>query len=345
MRPITAFMLAFATTAAFSGSARSESKVIRIALQLPQRSHLYENLEFFKQLVERDTNGALKIIISHSGALIKEQDAPEAVATGAVEMAAVSINQYAGVIPAVDLFVLPFMFAHSPVLSAATERDSQVRAPIDQAILEKVAARVLWWQSSGTIVMLSKGEPLTTPDKLSGKAVRVSTESEAEFVKLCGGIPRIIPAAAHYDALRRDQVVAGSGTIASVPVRKSWEVAGFVTYTRHRTAEFVVTINERLWQLLGTEQQNVVARAALAAERKLRARMVEVEQRAHAVAVNRGMRLVELTNIEVDRWKACAAPMLEAYLHKSGELGANVMAGYRKILVDAYRAPPLHLTR
>ena len=331
MRLIAPVVLALAVTAAVCGPAQSESRRIRIALQLPQSSHLYENLDFFKQSVEKDTNGALEITIAHSGQLIKEQDAPEAVATGAVEMASVTVNQYAGVIPAADLFVLPFMFAHPPVLAAATKPGSPVRAPIDRAILEKVAARVLWWQSSGTTVMLSKAGPLKTPAAIAGKAVRVSTESEAEFVQLCGGIPHIIPATAHHDALRQGLVVAGSGTIAAVPVRKSWEVVRFVTYTRHRTAEFVVTMNERLWQLLGTEHQKIIERTAREAERRLRARMVAVEQEAHALATKNGMRLVELTKTEdLDRWKACAAPMLEAYLHRSGELGAKVMEGYRQ---------------
>ena len=46
---------------------------------------------------------------------------------------------------------------------------------------------------------------------------------------------------------------------------------------------------------------------------------------------------------ERDQWKRCAAPMLDAYLDRSGQLGAEVMAGYRKILVDAHRTTPVEL--
>jgi C4-dicarboxylate-binding protein DctP len=346
MRFIARIAAALVVTAVLYYPAEAGSRRIRIALQLPKSSHLYENLDFFKDVVEKGTNGALEIVIAHSGQLIKEQDVPEAVATGAVEMASVAVNQYGSVIPAADLFVQPFMFAYPPALAAAIQPGSPVRAPIDLAILEKVAARVLWWQSSGTTIMLSKGEPLTTPAAIAGRNVRVSTESEAEFVRLCGGIPHIIAAAAHYDALRLGHVIAGSGAIAAVPVRKYWEVAPFVTYTRHRTAEFVVTMNERLWRSLETEHQRIVERAAREAEIRLRARMAAVEQEAHELAEKNGMRLVELTKTgDLDQWKSCAAPMLEAYLNRSGELGAKVMAGYRKIIVEAYRAAPPQLTR
>src|SRR5262245_29947117 len=150
-------------------TAEPASRQLRVALHLPRDSHLYENLDLFKRLVEKGTNGALEIVIAHSGRLIKEQDAPEAVATGTVEMASVQVNHYGGVIPAADLFVEPFMFVYPPVLAAATRPGSPVRAPIDQAILERAGARVLWWQSNGTAVMVSKGAPVTTPAAIAGK--------------------------------------------------------------------------------------------------------------------------------------------------------------------------------
>ena len=62
--------------------AEPASQQLRVTLQLPRDSHLYENLDFFKRLVEKRTNGALEIVVAHSGQLMKEQDAPGAVATG-----------------------------------------------------------------------------------------------------------------------------------------------------------------------------------------------------------------------------------------------------------------------
>jgi hypothetical protein len=52
---------------------------------------------------------------------------------------------------------------------------------------------------------------------------------EGEFVRICGGIPRIISGAAHYGAYETGQVVAGSSTVSAVAVRKLWEVTDFVT--------------------------------------------------------------------------------------------------------------------
>ena len=339
MKLAKVFAATVASALLFS-AAEAGSQQIRIALQLPRDSHIYENLEFFKVMVEKDTNGALQIVIADSGQLIREQDAPEAVATGAVEMASVAVNQYGGVIPAADLFVEPFMFVQPTLLAAATRAGSPVRAPIDRAILEQTAARVLWWQSNGTTVLVSKGAPLDTPAAIAGKVVRVSTDSEGEFIRACGGSPRVIPGAAHYDAHQTGAVAAGSIPIAAIAVRKFWGVADFVSLTRHRTSEFVVTINERLWQSLSTEHKRVVEEAAREAEAAIRERVAVIEREANALAEKNGMKLVELTAADWDRWKACAAPKLEAYLDRSGPLGAQVMAGYRQLLVEVHRKTP-----
>src|SRR5262245_36933987 len=117
---MTRLLSVLAATLFLCCSGHTAGRQIRIALQLPKESHLYENLEYFRRLVVTRTNGAIEIVVAHSGELIKEQDAPEAVATGVVEMASVTVNQYGSVIRAADLFIQPFLFADPPVLAIAT---------------------------------------------------------------------------------------------------------------------------------------------------------------------------------------------------------------------------------
>ena len=218
---------------------------------------------------------------------------------------------------------------------------SRTRCPRPRVLPARLAAaaRVLWWQTAGATIMVAKGTPLTTPAAMAGKKVRVGSDSEAELIRLCGGTPLVIPAAAQYDAYKTDQVSAGSTALTSVASRKLWEVARAVSHTRHRTAEFVVTINERLWQSLPADHRRVMENAALEAEREMRTRMETLERETLALAEKHGMKLVELTPDELKQWKTCATPMLEAYLHRSGALGAQMMEAYRKVLAEAYGTP------
>ena len=145
---------------------------LRITLQLPIKSHLGQNLEAFEQEVEAASNGELQVEIYPAAQLYKDSEVPQAVSSGAIEMGVASITRFAGTIPAVDIFYVPFMFTNEDMVRKAVAPDSPIRSALDDAILD-TGARVLWWQAYGGAIMLSKGGPLKTPADIKNKKVRV----------------------------------------------------------------------------------------------------------------------------------------------------------------------------
>jgi C4-dicarboxylate-binding protein DctP len=180
---VACFMAAVAALAAAPADA---AKTLRLTLQLPLKHHLGQNVQAFKEEVERETNGAIKIEIYPSAQLYKDKEVPQAVGSGSIELGVVSLAQYAGTIPAVDIFYVPFMFSTVEQVRKATAPGSPVRQPIDEAIL-KTGARVLWWQAFGGTIILSKGAPIRLPEDMKGKKVRVFGKLLGEFVK---AVPR-----------------------------------------------------------------------------------------------------------------------------------------------------------
>ncbi|MDX1489143.1 MAG: TRAP transporter substrate-binding protein DctP, partial [Acidiferrobacterales bacterium] len=182
MRPLLATVLAF-TVVALGIPAAHADKVLRITLQLPLKHHLGQNLLDFKSEVERETKGELKIEIYPSAQLYKDKEVPKAVATGAIEMGVASITRFAGTIPAVDIFYVPFLFPNSQLVAKATAPDGPIRGPLDAEIL-KTGARPLWWQAFGGAIILSKNAPIRLPEDMKGKKVRVFGKLLGEFVKV-----------------------------------------------------------------------------------------------------------------------------------------------------------------
>jgi C4-dicarboxylate-binding protein DctP len=78
--------------------------ILRITLQLPIKSHLGVNLEAFEKEVEARSNGEIQVEIYPAAQLYKDSEVPQAVSSGAIEMGVASITQFAGTIPAVDIF-------------------------------------------------------------------------------------------------------------------------------------------------------------------------------------------------------------------------------------------------
>lgn len=312
---------AVALAAALAVPAQAET-TLRITLQLPLKAHLGQNLLMFKEEVEKESKGDIKVEIYDSAQLYKDKEVPQAVGSGAIEMGVASLTRYVGEIPAVDIFYVPFMFNTDAKVRKAVAPGSPVRAPIDDAIL-KTGSRVLWWQAYGGAVMLSK-DPLKTPADIQGKKVRVFGRTLGKFIETLGGAPTLISGSEQYIAYQRGTVDAGMTGVSGVKSRKLWEVMDWITVTNHADIEFIVVVNEKFWQGLTGAQRAIVSKAARNAEAHVRDEMANIEADAYAAAKKAGMKVQTLTDADIDAWRKATRPVLDSYLKEAGPLGAQV---------------------
>ncbi len=323
MRRILALAGAAALAAALATPVAAET-TLRITLQLPIKSHLGQNLEMFKQEVEQQSGGDIKVEIYDSAQLYKDKEVPQAVGAGAIEMGTASLTRYVGEIPAVDIFYVPFMFNTEELVRKAVAPGSPVRQPIDDAIL-KTGSRVLWWQAYGGAIMLSKDAPLKTPDDIRGKKVRVFGRTLGKFIETLGGSPTLISGSEQYIAYQRGTVDAGMTGVSGVKSRKLWQVMDWITVTNHADIEFIVVINEKVWQGLSDRQREIIGAAARNAEAHVRNEMSNIEAEAFAAAEQNGMKVHALNEAEIEAWRKATAPVLDSYLAESGELGVRLV--------------------
>jgi C4-dicarboxylate-binding protein DctP len=312
---------------------------IRAVVPLAQESWLFQGLRRFKKTVEKSSNGDIEITLIPSSPLFEGHDIRSAVQSGSVEMGAVLLSEFGADIPATNIFAQPFMFFSEPMMKAAVASQSAVRSPIDQAILQSNNVRVLWWQSAGTTVVISKDEAVLTPSDFAGKKVVVSLPALAEMVKLCGATPVEESSGPEGGAITLAKADMSIVPIANVVDRKLWTVMNTLTVTRHIAQQFAVVINERVWGTLTDDQMRTVREAAAEAERYMYEDIRQDELENIELAAKNGMKVAEITATQAALWKSCASPMLESFLQQSGVLGQKVMDGYRQILVDMYRQP------
>ncbi len=304
---------------------------LRITLQLPLKSHLGQNLLMFKEEVEKNSNGEIVVEIYDSAQLYKDKQVPQAVGSGAIEMGTSSLTRYVGDIPAVDIFYQPFMFNSDDMIRKATAKGSAVRGPLDEAILEKTGARVLWWQAYGSAIMLSKENPVSSPDAINQKKVRVFGKTLGEFMKACGAAPTLISGSEQYLAYQRGTVDAGMTGVSGVKSRKLWDVMDTITKTQHADIEFIVVVNEKFWQGLTDKERMIIEAAADKADKAVRDKIAEIEADAYAAAEKNGMKVVVPSDDDIAKWRECAKPVYEAYKKDAGDLGQKVMEAAGKL--------------
>ena len=173
--------------------------------------------------------------------------------------------------------------------------------------------------------MLSKTEPIATPEAMEGKKVRVFGKTLGDFVSAAGGAPTLISGSEQYLAYQRGTVDIGMTGVSGVKSRKLWEVMDTITVTNHADIEFLVVVNTAWWESLSDAHRQILSEAALEAEADVRDRMATIEAEAYAAAEANGMTVYTPTEAEIEVWRAVSEPVYEAYRAKAGELGAGLL--------------------
>ncbi|WP_422373916.1 TRAP transporter substrate-binding protein DctP [Roseibium sp.] len=313
-----------------AGSALAADTTLRISLQLPLTSHLGQNLQLFKEEVEKNSNGEIAVEIYDSAQLYKDKEVPAAVGSGSIEMGVASLTRYVGDVPAVDIFYQPFLFDTEEKVRAAVAPGSPVRGPLDEAIKD-TGSTVLWWQAYGGAIMLSNGAPVKTPEDMKGKKVRVFGKTLGDFVTAAGGAPTLISGSEQYLAYQRGTVDIGMTGVSGVKSRKLWDVMDTITVTNNADIEFIVVVNTDFWNGLSDAHKAIIEAAALKAEADVRDRMSQIEADAYAAAEENGMTVYKPTAEELSAWKAVSQPVYDAYVEKTGDLGKQVMDAAQKL--------------
>jgi C4-dicarboxylate-binding protein DctP len=304
-------------------------KTLRISLQLPLKHHLGQNLLNFQQEVEKESNGSLKIEIYPSAQLYKDKEVPQAVSSGAIEMGVASLTRFAGTIPAVDIFYVPFMFDSPDKVVKATAPGSTIRKALDKAILG-TGTRVLWWQAYGSAILLTKKDIIKTPADMKGKKVRVFGKTLGATVLAVEGAPTMMSGSKQFLAYQRGTVDAGMTGITAVKTRKLYEVMDYMTLTYNADIEFIVIINEKVWQGLSEKERGIISKAGLRVEKELRDKMGSIEKEVLEWSRDK-IKVVDLTDAERNLWREATKSVVTGYEERSGDLGKLIVEEASKL--------------
>ena len=146
MRGVRYLWLLLAIVAAWPASA--EPVTLRVSLQIPASNPIMgRGVVLFKEQVEKETNGALRIEIFDNGKLYNDHQVVGAVQSGAIEMGAAVISQISKRLAAAEIVEQPFLFNFETLTRAALSPESELRRLLDDAVLETIGVHVLWCSS------------------------------------------------------------------------------------------------------------------------------------------------------------------------------------------------------
>jgi len=212
--------------------------------------------EYFKQQLEKRTNGRVKVEVYPNSTLYKDKEELEALQLGSVQMLAPVAGKFGPLgTKEFEAFDLPYIFPDEAALHRVT------RGPIGASLLKKLEPRGLvgltYWDAGFRV--LSANKPMHVPDDAKGLKIRInSSKVNQAIIKSIGAIPQTMAFSEVYQALQTGVVDGADGNLANLYTQKQYEVQKHVTLTRHTYSGYVVVMNKAFWEKLPDDIKTAV---------------------------------------------------------------------------------------
>lgn len=225
------------------------------------KSAQYKSLEYFKELVEKNSNGRITVDLYHSSQLGDDREMMEALQQGTQEMTCPSTAPIVPFISDFKVFDLPFLF---PSNEAA---DYVLDGPVGQKLLDKLSdigiKGLVYWENGYRQLTNSK-RPVKTPEDVKGLKIR-TMENPIHLAawKQLGANPTPMAFGELFSAMQQGVVDGQENPWATIYLQNFFEVQKYATDTGHVYSPFVLMISQKFWDKLPTDLQDVIMDAAI----------------------------------------------------------------------------------
>lgn len=221
-------------------------------------------LKHFKKLVEDGSKGQLQIAIHLQDALGKPDVALEGLLTGTLDLYSGALEYYAQIVPEeLNAISIPYLLPDNAALR------KYLSSPIFRAAEKKLLDRGIRMLSTeynaerGPYRVLVSSRPIRTIEDLKDLKIRMfPNDVYIRSWKHLGATPVQLAWTETYLGIRQGVVNAVTAPIALVSSMKFTEVAPYIIEIREYPQTWPITISEKTWKKLSSEQQQLLVKAA-----------------------------------------------------------------------------------
>lgn len=212
------------------------------------------------EILDRRTNGELRLRVYAGGQLGAEKDTLEITVFGGLDLNRINIAPLNSIVPQTIVLALPFLFRSIAHLRATLDGEPGRR------ILDTMwshGLKGLCYYDSGARSFYNTKRPIHSPGDMSGLKIRVqNSDIYVAMVQALGANPTPIPYGEVYQALVQGVVDGAENNWPSYESSRHFEVARFYSLTRHVLAPEVLVASRKTWEKLTPAQQEHLQAAA-----------------------------------------------------------------------------------
>lgn len=237
--------------------------VMKFGLAAPDLNPSYwaTHYNYFKYEVERQSNGRIQVELIWGGALGSPTDRMKQVMMGQIQGADTAEGPMAQVFKPVEVLSIPYLLEDE--YQAWRLYDGPFIQKLTKELLDKTGLRVLhWWESGGFKQWTNSKRQVRTPEDMKGLKVRVMPSPIFQtMVSSLGASPTPISFSELFGALKSKTVDGQDNALSLVDLFKYYQVQKYVTVDNHVYAISAMVINDKFFQSLPPDLQQVIDKA------------------------------------------------------------------------------------
>src|SRR3982750_4277944 len=243
----------------FLGLAPAQAQIITKYAGIQPLDHPSSYSEkYFGEEVGLLTRGAIKVEAYHNTQLGDAVANVQSIRNGTIGFTTVSASNLNQVLPAMDMYSLPFLFkneAHFWWFLAQPQAAELAKQMEDKGI------KIIAYMDSGSRNFFTQ-KPVRTPDDLKGQKIRVmASPVMVSTMKALGATGVPVAWAELYPALQTGVVDGAENNHPSVVAKKFFEVSKFYSLDEHMRIPDVLIMSMKLWNQLNDDQKKAVTEA------------------------------------------------------------------------------------
>jgi len=288
----------------------------------------------FKDLVEAESSGAMKVELYPAGQLGGEAELVGQAQAGAIQITMVS-GVYGNSCKEAAVLDMPFLFSSAAVAWAAL--DGSFGDRLAEHCLKKTGLRTLAYGETGFRNFTNSIREIRTPADVKGLKLRVQQlPLYVEMVKGLGGIPTPVAWPETPGALKSKVVDGQENPVSVILGNKFYEFQTYLTLDQHVYGTDFVLVNERFYQGLNAEKRALLKRNAIVAGNAGRAIQQINSAAGVAELTARGMKVYKPNAAELKQFRDAAQPPVLTWL--KGQVEAGWVEAVQKAVADAEAA-------
>ncbi|MGR4971648.1 TRAP transporter substrate-binding protein [Pseudomonas sp. LARHCG127] len=217
------------------------------------------------EALEKASNGELKFKYFPGGVLGSEKEVIEQMQAGAIQMSRVSLGIVGPVVPDVNVFNMPFIFRDQAHMRAVIDGE------VGDAILDRITNSefglvALAWMDGGTRNLYTK-KPVRKIEDLKGMKIRVQGNPMfIETFNAMGANGIAMDTGEIFSALQTGVIDGAENNPPTMLEHNHFQNAKFYSLTGHLILPEPIVMSKITWNKLTPEQQDMVKKAAKAAQ-------------------------------------------------------------------------------